>query len=111
VSSHGAAEDATPTAALPFRSNPMATVTALRPPDRTNAERQRRYRARRRIVTPTVTPDVVVDTAAMTALAARLSTGAVTAADLEIAGRLVLALVAMLPPDGAIGLLDSPRSD
>ncbi len=80
------------------------------------AARSRRYRHRKRdarsnAVTPeTVTPSVTVDTVTMVQLAARIGAGRATAADLELAERLLLALAAMLAEDGAIGLPDSPRS-
>lgn len=77
--------------------------------DSTSAERSRRYRRRRKArrdaaQAATAANTVAVTTSTMAALAGRLSAGSVTAADLELAGRLVLALVQLLPPDGAIGL-------
>ncbi len=78
------------------------------------AERSRRYRHRRRdarsnAVTPeTVTPSVTVHTVTICELAARIGAGRATAADLALAERMLLALAAMLPPDGTLGLGTEP---
>jgi hypothetical protein len=46
----------------------------------------------------------VIGTPDLCTLAARLSTGTVTAADLQLADRLIMALVNSLPPDSTIDL-------
>jgi hypothetical protein len=97
-------------------------TTVARAKDRTNAERQRRYRANRRetTVTRTVTeperngvtaatqPErngVSIATWEMCALAARLTDGRATAEDLQLADRLLLHLVLMLPRDSLIEVM------
>jgi hypothetical protein len=82
----------------------MDNVTPLRPKDRTNAERQRRYR-RRRTVTPESVPTVTVTTVEMAALAGRLGVGRVTVEDLKLAERLILRFMQALPTNGKIDLL------
>jgi hypothetical protein len=84
----------------------MATVTELRPKDPTAAARSRRYRRNRRTLQrhDPVTPGVTVDTAQMIALSIRLEASTVTRADLDLASRLITALVHMLPPDSALDL-------
>jgi hypothetical protein len=63
----------------------MATLTSLHPKDRTNAERSRRFRARRKAaaVAQTVAPTVAV--AAWEMCASRLGDGRATAEDLALA--------------------------
>jgi len=87
-------------------------VTVLRPKDRTNAERRRRYRQRRSVtvrppavteaVTSEVDAGVTVDTVTMCGLAGCLGTGRVTADDLQMASRLVLAFAMSLPAGSSI---------
>ncbi len=85
----------------------MSTVTALPIRDRTNAERQRRFRQRRKQAA-TVTVDaparngaITVSTADMCRLGARLRDGRATADDIRMADRLIMAL---LPPNSTIDL-------
>ncbi len=88
----------------------MATVTALPVRDRTNAERQRRFRERRRraaavtVDAPARNGAVTVSTADMCRLGARLRSGTVTADDLRLADKLIMALVNSLPPDSSIDI-------
>jgi hypothetical protein len=82
-----------------------ASVTVLKPNDPTSPERSRRYRQKRKAaVTAAVPSGVTVSTVEMAGLAGRLSAGTVTAEDLRMASRLVLALMTMLPPNGEIDL-------
>jgi hypothetical protein len=98
-----------------LRPSPAPAGEASRKPDPTNAERQRRYKERRKAgnggngsaVTLPVTLAPTVTTAQMCALASRLAAGAATAADLQMADRLLMELVARLPPDSAVELPDS----
>jgi hypothetical protein len=69
-----------------------ATVTVLKPRDRTNAERQRRWRERQRNGV-----NNGVDPVAACALAGKLESGHATAEEVQAAGRLILALVTSLP--------------
>jgi hypothetical protein len=46
----------------------------------------------------------VISTADMCSLAARLSGGTATAADLRLADKLIMALVTRLPPNGALDI-------
>jgi hypothetical protein len=82
-----------------------ASVTVLRPRDRTAAERSKRYRRKRKVVPAAIAPGgVTIDTAEMIALSVRLEAGTVTHDDLQMASRLVTALAMTLPPDSAIAL-------
>jgi hypothetical protein len=96
----------------------VTTISPFRAKDRTNAERQRRYRAKRRAVTVTeaerngVTVDtlperngVTIATWEMCSLAARLTDGRATAEDLQLAERLLLHLVLMLQRDSSIEVI------
>jgi len=65
--------------------------------------RSRRYRRKQKEINASVT----VSTVEMCGLAARLESGRATAEDIGMAGRLVLALVKLLPADSAIELRDS----
>jgi hypothetical protein len=83
-----------------------ASVTVLRPKDRTAAERSKRYRRKRKVVTAaTAQNSVTVTTVEMCALAGRLGAGRVTAEDLRVAERLILALVHRLPADSTLDVL------
>ena len=83
-----------------------------RPRDPTGAERQARFRERRRRLTvtaerATVTPNqrngpTMIDTVEMCALAGRLTSDDVTDADLQLAGQLILMLVQRLPADASL---------
>jgi hypothetical protein len=88
----------------------VSTVTTLSIRDRTNAERQRRFRERRKQA-GTVTVDAparngaaVITTSEMCSLAARLSDGRATVEDLRLADRLIMALVTRLPPNSTLKL-------
>ena len=81
------------------------TVTPLRLPvkDRTNAERSRRYRARRKAQRLAATERK--RSAEMCALGARLKSGTgITLDDLRLADRLIMALVCLLPRHSTIQL-------
>jgi hypothetical protein len=82
-----------------------ASVTVLKPKDPTAPERSRRYRRKRKAaVTAAVPSGVTAGTVEMAALAGRLAAGTVMHDDLRVAGRLVLALMTSLPPNGEIDL-------
>jgi hypothetical protein len=85
----------------------VSTVTALPVRDRTNAERQRRFRQRRKqaAVTQVERNGTPISTIEMCALGARLKSGVgITLADLQLADRLIMALVARLRRDSTIVL-------
>ena len=93
-------------------------VTVLRHRAKTSAERMRRLRERRRSepdvtvtpvtvtdapVTNSVTPAVTsLDTVTMCGLAGRVGSGAASPSELELAGRLIVALVRRLPAGAVI---------
>jgi hypothetical protein len=71
-----------------------ATVTAIRPKDHGAAARSRRYRQRKRDAA--VTPDLP-NSLEVVQLAARVGSGAATAADCLLAERWLTLLVGFLP--------------
>jgi hypothetical protein len=80
-------------------------VTAPGPKDPKSAARSRRYRQNQKTaLAATERPRVTVSTLDMVKLAGRVHGGdlTVSAADADLASRLVLALVRMLPPESAI---------
>jgi hypothetical protein len=83
----------------------QASATVLHPKDRTSAERSRRYRRNKKAAATAATQQgVTVSTVDMCALSARLAAGRVTVDDLQIAGRLIWALVHLLPADSSLTL-------
>jgi hypothetical protein len=88
-------------------------VMPLRPRDRTNADRQRRFRNKikaavtppeRQSVTAAALTVTVIGTPEMCALAARLTSGTITLNDLRLADKLIMALVDRLPPNSTVEL-------
>jgi hypothetical protein len=92
-------------------------VTAFRLKDVTGAIRARRYRERRKLneTNTAVTVDArsrhAITTAQMCALAARLSDGRASRDDLQLADRLIMALVDRLPPDSILELEGNYHDD
>jgi hypothetical protein len=88
----------------------VSTVMPFRRTDVTGAMRARRYRQRKNgnETKASVTVDAhgitVITTVAMCALAARLGDERATAADLQIAERLIMALVDRQPPDSVFDI-------
>jgi hypothetical protein len=84
------------------------TTTILRAKDVTAPLRSRRYRRKKNgnetktNVTVRARARVTVSTPEMCALAARLSDGRASPGDLQLAERVIMALVDRLPPDSAI---------
>jgi hypothetical protein len=84
------------------------------PTDATAALRAKRYRQNKKTsenntsVTVDAKPAHAVSTITMAALAGRLQSGTATIADQQLAGRLVLALMQLLPADATIDLGEMP---
>jgi hypothetical protein len=84
-----------------------ATVTPLRP-DRTNAERQRRFRQKRKAAKAVTAArnGTAITTIEICSLAARVRDGEATPQELQLTDQLLMRLVRMLPRDSEVFLED-----